>query len=237
ASRRRAGRRRALWLAGAAAGIVLFAFTRQAALIPAGALGLAFVGEWVKTRRWRNSWLAPAATIVGASAACQLYQAVRYPFDQAAQLMEQTGTATLGQALARAPRRLWAVVKWAFGAFAQDDQIMIVFGALAAVGLVVCWNRVEAHLALGAVLGGMVYQAANGTMQTGLRYCEPGFFAYALLVGAALAALGAACGRLAAWGGRRLPAQTGAAARREPTAQVLPPPAVGGEPPLRPQTP
>ncbi|MDR2347760.1 MAG: hypothetical protein LBD90_03880 [Bifidobacteriaceae bacterium] len=175
------------WLAAAVAASGLFAFTRQAALIPAGALAVAFVGEWVRTRRFRNSWLAPAAAIVGTSAACQLYQALRYPFDQGQQLMEQTGQDTIGAALAHMPGRLLTVLKWAIGAFAQHDPVMLLAGGLGALGLVLCWRRLEAHLALGAALGGLAYQAANGALQTALRYCEPGLFAYALLVGAVLA--------------------------------------------------
>jgi chromate transport protein ChrA len=172
-----------VYLVAAATATVLFCFTRQAALIPAAALAAAYLGEWIRTRRWRNSWLAASATIVGAAAACQLVQLMLFPFDQAEQLMTETGASNLGEALAVAPTRLLGIIEGHLRSFAVHDVGMFAAIGLSALALVLCWRRVEVHLFGGAILAGLVYQAANATTRTGLRYCEPGFFIYALVLG------------------------------------------------------
>jgi hypothetical protein len=176
-----------LWLVAAGVCTVLLAFTRQAMLIPAGAFFMVWVGEWIRTKRVRNSWLAASSVVVGVSAACQLYQMVRYPFDQTSQMQRMTGTAGVKDAIWAMPGQLYRVLKSDFELFWKADQSMLVCIALVLVGLVVCWRQVESHLAFGALAGGMIYQATNGSLSTSLRYCQPGLVTYLLVIAALLA--------------------------------------------------
>ncbi|MDR1118978.1 MAG: GtrA family protein, partial [Bifidobacteriaceae bacterium] len=123
--------RRWLWLAAAVACTALFAFTRQAALRPAGALFVAWLGEWARTKRPRNSWLAPAVAIVGTSALCQVWQLLAFPYDPRGEWLAQTGgdTQSLGGIIIRG----LAVVKKGLVGFAEADQAMAMSVLLLAV--------------------------------------------------------------------------------------------------------
>jgi hypothetical protein len=189
--------RRQTWLAVAALAMVAFAFTRQAQLIPAGALFAAWLGEWARVKRWRNSWLAPAAVIVGASAACQVLQMVVYPYDPGPEWRSQTDSSG-GEGLTEMIWHVGAVVKRGLTEFVYRDPGMTVAVLLLAVSLVACWRRAEVHLAVGALAAGFVYQLLNGSVRTALRYCQPGWFAYALAVAAALAWFGSRVSRVSA---------------------------------------
>jgi hypothetical protein len=178
------GRRRRAWLLAAGVVTVLFAFTRQAMLIPAGALFAAWLGEWAKTKTPKNSWAGPAAVIVGVAAACQVFQLLAFPYSPKAEWLVQTGsdTWTLKQSLFNGLRAVYLSLT----AFSGSDAAMAVLIVLLAASFAVCWRRVEVHLAAGALAAGMVYQILNGAAQVRLRYCQPGWFAYVLAVGALL---------------------------------------------------
>jgi hypothetical protein len=165
----------------------VFAFTRQAQLIPAGALFVAWLGESIRSRRARNSWLAPAAVIVGTSAATQLLQMALYPgFSQRDQFFAETGADNAAEAVAAIPLLVARLLYRDYLRFRVEDSMMLVFCLLVAIGLVVCWRRVEAWLCLGAIAGGLVYNIANGN-PTHLRYFQPGWICALLLVAALLA--------------------------------------------------
>jgi hypothetical protein len=84
--------------------------------------------------------------------------------------------------------------------------------------LVVAWRRVEVHLALGAGLAGLIYQAVNGSTQLEFRYLEPGFLAYALAVGALFAHLAAR-----QWGLTAYPAAAAPPVASDPPCGAAPP--------------
>jgi hypothetical protein len=193
--RRSKSRGRWLWLAAAGLAMAAFAFTRQAQLIPAGALFAAWLGEWARTRRARNSYLAPAGVVVGVCAATQLWQMLAFPFDQLSQMRSRMGGATAWETVAAAPRRLAYTIWVDLQTAAKTDPGLVFAMVLTLAALFVAWRRVEAHLALGALAGGLVYQAVNGSTRLEFRYFEPGLFIYALALAALAAQLGS---RLAA---------------------------------------
>jgi putative flippase GtrA len=182
--RRSRAARRWPWLALAAGLTVLFAFTRQAQLIPAGALFMAWLGEWMRSRRAWNSWAAPAAVIGGTAAATQVFQmAVFAGFSQEGQFLTATGADDMTGALAGVPRLVRRFLAKDLARLLNDDQAMLVFCLLVVVALVVCWRRVEAHLCFGALAGGLIYNIANGSSTT-LRYFQPGWICWVLVVAA-----------------------------------------------------
>jgi hypothetical protein len=185
--RRSKRRLRWLWLVAAGLSMVAFSFSRQAMLIPAGALAVAWLGEWIRSRRMRNSWLAPAATVVGVCAAAQVYQLVAFPFDQVGWLRTKVGGETAWQTLLSAPAHLYESSRFDFFKVMEADPGAAFAVALLGTAVLVAWRRVECHLALGAGLAGLVYQAVNGSTRLEFRYLEPGFIAYALAVGALFA--------------------------------------------------
>lgn len=187
--RRARHRRRWLYLVAAGVLAVVFAFTRQAQLIAAGAFSVVWVGEWIRSRRARNSWLAPSATVVGVSAATQVYQLLVYPFDQLAHMQSKVGGESFWETLAAAPYHLYTATKFDFRLAVEDDPGMA-FAMFVLLGaMIYCWRRPEIHLACGAVLAGMIYQGVNGSIRLEFRYLEPGLFLYALAGAAFMAAL------------------------------------------------
>jgi hypothetical protein len=185
--RRSAGSRRWVWLVAVVLLMVAFSFTRQAMLIPAGALFAAWVGEWVRTRGARNSWLPGAATTVGAAAVTQVFQLVVFPFDQAGWTRSQVGGESTWEMLRSVPRQLAGNSKIDVFEVVKTDPGMMFAAVLLALSLILCWRRVETHLALGAGLAGAVYQAANATIHLEFRYLEPGFIVFALAITALMA--------------------------------------------------
>jgi hypothetical protein len=177
-------------LVAAGALTLAFAFTRQAQLIPAGAFAAAWVGAFVKERRAANSWWAPAAAVVGVSAAAQVWQLLVYPFDQVGQLRSKVGGGSAWETLAAWPRHAYSSARFDFIVAVREDPGMVVAMAVLGVALIYGWSRVEIHLALGAGLAGWIYQAVNGSIRLEFRYLEPGFFLYALAGAVLLSALG-----------------------------------------------
>jgi hypothetical protein len=175
------------WLVVAGAFMLAFGFTRQAQLIPAGALFVVWLGEWVRSRRMRNSWLVPAAVIVGVNAASQLFQLLMFSgFSQRDQFLKETGTDNTADAIRVIPRLARRIFTQDFNWFAASDAVMLVFCLLVGIGLVACWRRVEAHLCLGAIAGALIYNISNGN-PTALRYFQPGWICAVLLAAAVLA--------------------------------------------------
>lgn len=155
---------------------VLLAFTRQASLIPAGALVIAWLGDWwiVRSERgWRNAWAAPALVVAVTAVGVQLLQMWWFPsFSQADQFMLATGTDSLSSALAAAPELAWSIVRTDVSNLAHADRTLLVLLTLALVSLVTNWRRMESHLLLGALLAYALYNITNGT-PTAFRYGMP----------------------------------------------------------------
>jgi hypothetical protein len=180
-----------LWLLGAGLLMLVFAFSRQAQLVPAGALLAAWAGEWIRSGRPRNSWSAPAAVIVGVSAATQVYQLIVYPLAELDQFRLRQSGETTWEALLALPRRFLGVTAFDIKYSLGKDPGLVFAMVLLVAAVIVAWRRVEVQMALGAALAGLVYHAVNGSDHLEFRYLEPGFFVYALAVGALLAHLAA----------------------------------------------
>jgi hypothetical protein len=184
------------WLAAAAGATVLMAFTRQAALIPAGALVVAWLGALVLRDRPAR-WGRPALTVGATAVVVQVVQTLLFPsFSQLDHFLDKTGTTNLRDALAASPGLGGRILRADLERFAATDRPLLTLIALATVAAVVLWRHSESHLLVGAFLAITVYNVTNGT-PTNFRYAMPGLVFYVVAVAALLGrAMGAASGRL-----------------------------------------
>jgi hypothetical protein len=150
------------------------AFTRQATLIPAGAIAVAWFGGSLRVGRARTPWLAPAAVAVGSAVGWQVVQAIAWPGLTVVDDWERkTGTSSVWGALAASPGLLRHIVATDVTDMARNDVALLVLLGLALAACVLCFRRIEGQLLIGALLGTLVYQVLNGT-PTSFRYGEPG---------------------------------------------------------------
>lgn len=173
-------RTRQWWLLGVI-GVVtaLSAFTRQATLIDAGALLMAWVLGSLFQRR-NSPWMWPAVVVTVTSFACQLIQMIVFPFSQSDQFQVATGTHSLPAAILASPRLAWRILHDDLFDFTTQDHALLLFVVMSAVGMVIFFRREESHLLFGAILAIAVYNVTNGT-PTAFRYAIPGLVFYALV--------------------------------------------------------
>lgn len=168
------------WLLGALALVTaLSAFTRQATLIDAGALLMAWVLGSLFERR-NSPWMWPAIVVTVASLGCQLLQTIVFPFSQSNQFEAVTGTHSLPAALLASPKVAYHILHNDLQNFAGDDRSLLFFVVMSVVGMVLFFRREESHLLFGAILAIAVYNVTNGT-PTAFRYAIPGLVFYALV--------------------------------------------------------
>jgi hypothetical protein len=161
-------------LATAAVLTVVLGFTRQATFIVAGALVMAWVGTWLRTRRVTNVWTPFAALLSATAVVVQVVQSLVWSnFSQADQFTMVTGTDSLSAALLAVPGLAWRIVTADVWAMARFDMPLLLLMTLAVVAGVVRWRHTESHLVIGAVMGIMLYNVTNGT-PTMFRYGMPG---------------------------------------------------------------
>ncbi len=174
------------WLIAAGAFTIVMAFTRQAALIPAGAMAMAWLGA-VVVRRPARQW-GWSALVVGASAvASQIAQSVLWPsFSQVSQFITTTGADDLPGALRATPTVALRILRSDFANFAKGDLALLALIAIAIIGVVVLWRRAESHLLVGAFVTTAAYNITNGTPTT-FRYAMPGLIFYVVVVAALVA--------------------------------------------------
>lgn len=166
--------------------LTLLAFTRQATLIPAGAVVVAWLGSAVRERRIRTSWTPYALWLSVATVGLQVAQTVVFPgFNQLNQFLAATHAKSLLGALRNTPGLARHIISTDLHQMARTDIPLLVLLVLAIVAGVVRWRHTDAHLLIGAVLGTMLYNVTNGT-PTMFRYGFPGLVfvvvAVALLV-------------------------------------------------------
>lgn len=196
-------------LAGAAALTLVFAFTRQATFIVAGALVVAWLAALL-LRQDHRRWRWPALVVGGTALGAQLLQLVLFPsYSQTDQFLRMTGTDSLGEAVRAAPRLGLSILKSDLATFAEGDHALLVLIALSLTAIVLRWRDPSSHLLVGALLGIVLYTVTNG-VPTQFRYAMPGLVFYVL----------AAAGLLS----QALPALTG---RRPAPASGPPEPASG----------
>lgn len=177
------GRRR--WLVAAAGFTLLMAFTRQATLIPAAALGFAWLAAVVLRDRPRRWWW-PALVVGTTTVATQVVQTLVWPtFSQFTQYMEATNTESLGAALRATPALVRHILVRDFDNYLRADHALLTIVVLSAVAVVVLWRRAEAHLLVGAFVAISFYNVTNGTPTT-FRYAMPGLIFFALAIAALL---------------------------------------------------
>jgi hypothetical protein len=174
-------RRRWWWLALVVATVALSAFTRQATLIVAGALVVAWLLGWILQRR--SQWMWPAIAAVATSIACQLIQwAVYGDTSQTEQFYENTGAKTLGEMIVKIPGVAVEILVGDFRGFLHADPMLAVLICCAVAGMVMYWRRTESHLLFGAILASAVYNITNSSF-THFRYETPGLVFWMLSAG------------------------------------------------------
>ncbi|UYO98172.1 hypothetical protein OED01_05540 [Microbacterium sp. M28] len=211
------------WLVMAGGVTVLSAFTRQATLIVAGAFIVAWVlGSLVERRN--SAWMWPAIVVTVASLGSQFAQMLIFPsFSQLDQFLRQAGADNLGGALLAVPRMVWNILYNDVHSMLRYDRILLFIVAIAVIGMVIWWRRVESHLLLGAILATGLYNVTNGT-PTQFRYATPGVIFFIVVVCLAF-------NRLAAYARQRMAttaaelalsdSAAGAVPEREPVLAVL----------------
>jgi len=173
-------RRYLVWLAVL---VILSTFTRQAVLVPAMAFGLALVGQWIVTRRWRTPFTAPGALVAGLGLVMQVIQLKAWP-DVSQDGLDYAQAEGLGGWLREFLRSAWHVTGFETGRAAVNDRVLMVLGLLTVIAALSRLRQVESQLALGGLLAGWLYLTANASGTTGLRYFEPGLvFMLAALAG------------------------------------------------------
>ena len=151
---------------------VLSGFTRQATLIPAGAMVMAWFCAALLRQR-PNPWRVPAITVGGTAIGLQFAQFWLFPgFSQLNQLKMKTGADTLGEALRGVPALALEIVRADVTNLAPVDRPLLVLLALGLISMVIFWRRTESHMLLGALLAYELYNVTNGT-PTAFRYGMP----------------------------------------------------------------
>lgn len=174
--------RRALILCGVL--IVALAFTRQAAVLPAGGIAGAWIGSVIAERRLRTPWAPFAAVSVGLAVGVQLLQSWIWPsFSVFTYYKQKTGTTELGEAVNAAPDVLWNIIVSDYNNYVDRDRPLLILLALALVASVALIKRAESHLFLGALGAAIVLNTLN-TVPTGFRYAMP-ILAFVMVVVAA----------------------------------------------------
>ena len=171
--------------------ILVLAFTRQAAVIPGGAILVAALGHSISSRKLWNRWslfaLSSVVTVVGA----QLLQRNRWPtfsisthyFTRVAEVDNMT------DAILAVPSVLKNIFILDLNQYMARDQAFLLLFALAIASFAVLWNKTEAHLLAGAFAATLLLNVLNGT-PTAFRYAMPGLIFY-------LVAAAAVIGRMA----------------------------------------
>ncbi len=169
--------------------VVALAFTRQAWMIPAAAVGAAWLGAAITERRLKNRWL-PYVFVTGlAGVVSQVIQTLAFPsFSVIAQFKLMTGEDTLWGAIGQLPAVAARIVRVDLLNYVAHDRPLLVLLCTAFVAALVCWRTVESHLYLGMIVAGAALNVLNGT-PTAFRYQMPGL-AFVLLVAAAGIAAG-----------------------------------------------
>ncbi len=181
---------RMLWAMGLLT--VVLGFTRQATLIPAGAVIMAWLCALL-LRQDHARWRWPALVVGGTGIGVQVLQMLLFPgFSQVDQFKKVTHTDTLWEAVLTAPRLAAHIAKADVKVMAAADHALMMLLIFAVVSMVIFWRRPESHLLLGSLLAYALYNITNGT-PTAFRYGMPGLVFVAcsvsLLVASARGAL------------------------------------------------
>ncbi len=170
-------------LVGLAAVTVAMAFTRQAALIPAGALVVAWLGSVVLRRR-DQAWGLPTLVVTTTAVVVQVMQTLVFPtFSQYHQYLAATKTDSLMAALRATPRLAWHILHTDLRNYAAADHALLVLVVLATISGVLLWRRSESHLLLGAFAVVTLLNVTNGT-PTAFRYAMPGLVFWVVAIAA-----------------------------------------------------
>lgn len=174
--------RRALW--GIFVLMTLLAFTRQSSLIPAAAVSLAWLGSAISARSPRTVWLAPAAVTAGSALGWQVAQGLLWPgFSIVHQWKVKTHAGSVLGALEGTPHLLRTIVHSdVINLIGNNDIALLALLTLSLVAAVVRVRHADGQLLIGALLGDVIYNVANGT-PTQFRYGEPGMVFLLLGVG------------------------------------------------------
>lgn len=177
------------WLVALAGLTLVAAFTRQATLIPAGALVAAWLlGALITRSRSPLQW--PALVVAATTIVAQVVQNVVFSsLSLTSAMANQTGATSAGDALPALIRRMAAVLFSDVSTFVSLDRALLAIIVLATLGTLFFWRRTESHLLFGALLGIAVYFVVNPT-PTAFRYAMPGFVFFALAAGMLLAEIG-----------------------------------------------
>ncbi len=174
-----------VWLIAAGLCTVGMAFTRQAALIPAGALVVAWLAALVLRDRPRR-WFLPMVVVAGTAVVVQVVQTLVWPtFSQLTQFLHATGADNLQGAIRKTPALALKILRRDFEYYMVADHALLLLVVLSMIAGVVLWRRAESHLLLGAFLAISFLNITNGT-PTAFRYAMPGLVFFVLAIAALL---------------------------------------------------
>jgi hypothetical protein len=170
------------WIALMAVSVLLVGWTRQSVLIPGAAFGFAWLCAWIKQRTWKNDLWVPALAIAGTAIVTQVIQFAFFSsnFSQVENFKAESGTTSTLGAIKVLPKTIKSILKSDFTSLSATGGAMLVLCLVCLVGVFVCWRHVEAHLFIGAVLAGALYNLTNGNA-TQLRYFLPGLVFFLML--------------------------------------------------------
>ena len=156
--------------------LVVLAFTRQAAVIPAAGITAAWIGTSIRHRRISNDWLPFAIVASVAAVGSQLLQTLIWPgFSVFSYYQTKTGTDRLSASIAEVPSVAWNIVGRDFDVMWGRDRALLLFIVLTVVAIVATIRTVEAQVALGALAAGAALNVLN-TTPTVFRYFFPAYF-------------------------------------------------------------
>lgn len=168
--------------------ILAMAFTRQAAVIPAGAIVVAALGYTITSKKLWNRWTPFASWAMVTAIGSQLFQRRLWPtFSIRNHYFGRVAEAdNLTDAVLAVPSVLKHIFTLDFAQYKMRDQALLLLIVVAAASFVVLWNKTEAHLLAGAVAATLLINVLNGT-PTSFRYAMPGLIFYLVAAAAVIA--------------------------------------------------
>ena len=154
--------------------IVVLGFTREATLIPVGAVAVAWLGSAVRERKLWTAWAPFAAWMFATAVLVQVLQGLLFPSaDVFEHFLLISGTHSLRTAILHIPKLAWSITTTDLNNMVHSDIPLLILLLLAVVAGVVRWRHVDAHLLIGAVIATYVYNIINGVPSM-FRYGIPG---------------------------------------------------------------
>ncbi len=181
------------WVAVAAMVVLLvaLAYTRQASLIPTGAVVFAWIGYWWHTRKLRNRWAPFALAAVVTTLAARAAQSTDGGTDELLSSFDHHtgGSESWGGYPVAFLRALGSVILRDLQRFARWDQAFLILLGIAWLGALLLIKRIEAHLFLGAMAAGGIINGLS-TIPVSFRYEMPGLAFLLLVAGAVIKSRG-----------------------------------------------